>query len=187
VPYLYEDRYQWYESFTELGESISNPNPTSAIELMLKVLEHLKDDCAWPASRIHLFGFGQGGSVALETAVKYWRDQLLLDKENVPATSLGSIVTVSGPLLSFSTSSVVNPTPVLVIHRPKSEDFSLPTGALPAFKKAFALVRQMKLGSKGNEGMPMSKEEWQPIMEFWSEKLGRRQMEGLYEVMTGQT
>lgn len=35
------------------------------------------------------------------------------------------------------------------------------------------------------EGMPRSKEEFEPIMRFWSEQLGRRQMDGLYEVMSG--
>jgi hypothetical protein len=33
--------------------------------------------------------------------------------------------------------------------------------------------------------MPHSRDEWYPIMELWSERLARRQVEGLYEVMTG--
>ena len=35
--------------------------------------------------------------------------------------------------------------------------------------------------------MPKNKEEWAPVMEFWSEVLVRRVLEevGLYEVMTG--
>lgn len=35
--------------------------------------------------------------------------------------------------------------------------------------------------------MPRSREEWEPIMRFWSEKLSRRQVGGLYEVMSGAT
>lgn len=35
-----------------------------------------------------------------------------------------------------------------------------------------------------NGGMPASKEGWEPIMRFWSETVSRRQVEGLYEVMT---
>ena len=35
------------------------------------------------------------------------------------------------------------------------------------------------------EGMPRSREEMEPLMRFWSEHLGRRQVEGLYEVMSG--
>ncbi len=35
------------------------------------------------------------------------------------------------------------------------------------------------------EGMPSSREEMKPLMRFWSEHLGRRQVEGLYEVMSG--
>lgn len=41
------------------------------------------------------------------------------------------------------------------------------------------------MGAAGRAGMPASKEEWEPIMRFWSEKLRRRQAEGLYEVMSG--
>jgi hypothetical protein len=36
-------------------------------------------------------------------------------------------------------------------------------------------------------GMPVSKQEWDPIMRFWSQHLARRQVEGLYEVMSGST
>ena len=39
-----------------------------------------------------------------------------------------------------------------------------------------------RLGSK-HLGMPASKEEWESIMRFWSEKLGHRKVSGIYEIM----
>ena len=49
-------------------------------------------------------------------------------------------------------------------------------------KKGFTKVEEVQ---KRGEGMPRSQVEFEPIMRFWSEHLARRQMEGLYEVMSG--
>jgi hypothetical protein len=55
---------------------------------------------------------------------------------------------------------------------------------MAAFRKGFQAVSEVKLGASRG-GMPASKDEWEPIMRFWSEKLSRRKMDGLYEVMSG--
>ncbi|TCD71016.1 hypothetical protein EIP91_000514 [Steccherinum ochraceum] len=195
IPYLYEQAYQWYESFDLLGEMLERPNPTSALDLLTKVLAHLTETCHWPPDRIHFFGFAQGGSVACEVAVKWWRAQLEKQQKSriqseeasnqdvVTPKAIGSIVTIAGPLLSYPTLQTLCPTPLLVLHRPSPAQTSLPASALTAYKKAFSNVSEVKL-PKG-EGMPRSREEWEPIMRFWSEKLSRRQVEGLYEVMSG--
>ena len=91
-------------------------------------------------------------------------------------------MTVGGPLLSYPTLSRPAPTPLLIFHRPPPADSALPTGAVAALKKGFARVEEVQ---KKGEGMPRSKDEFEPIMRFWSEHLGRRRMEGLYEVMSG--
>ncbi|KIK68492.1 hypothetical protein GYMLUDRAFT_35920 [Collybiopsis luxurians FD-317 M1] len=181
IPFLYEEAYQWYTSFDQLGELIDRPNPTPALELLSKVLNHLTEDCAWPSDRIHLFGFAQGGSVALEFVIKLWRQQL---EQESSGSSLGSIVSVSGPLLSYPTISSLSPTPVIAVYRPPPAEPLLSPGDLTALKKAYSSVKEVKLGTRG-PGMPSSKEEWEPIMRFWSERLSRRQVEGLYEVMSG--
>ncbi|KAJ6613590.1 hypothetical protein B0H10DRAFT_216783 [Mycena sp. CBHHK59/15] len=175
VPFLYEESYAWFPSFGDLGELIDRPNPTTALILMEAVFRHLIDDCAWPAHRIHLFGFAQGGSVAVESALRWWRLQ---------AASLGSIVTISGPLLSYPTLANPSPTPLLVAYRPAPAETVLPAGALPAFRKGFQRVVENKMDAKG-PGMPASKTEWEPIMRFWSETLGKRRVDGIYEVMSG--
>ncbi|KAI0669116.1 hypothetical protein C8Q78DRAFT_978867 [Trametes maxima] len=193
VPYLYEEAYQWYESFDPLGELLERPNPTPAIDLLTKVLEHLVKGCAWPPVRIHLFGFAQGGSVAAESALKYWRSELSLQQKSLPSPphqnsggynprSLGSVVSVSGPLLSYPTLKTPSPTPLLIFHRPPPAESALRPSAVGELKKGYAKVEEVKMEG---EGMPRSKAEWEPIMRFWSERLGRRPLEGLYEVMAG--
>ena len=93
-------------------------------------------------------------------------------------------MTVCGPLLSYhNTLSSACPTPILVAHRPAPAETALPPDAMASFKKAFGVVKEFSMGR--GEGMPRSKEQWEPIMRFWSERLSRRPMEGLYEVMSG--
>jgi predicted esterase len=167
-------------TFDELGEIIEHPNPTPALEVLTKTMQHLLDDCSWNPSKIHLLGFAQGGSVIAEFAIKWWKEH----KDTIGC--FGSLVTVSGPLLSYPTLSDLSTTPVLVVHRPAPAEPSLTPNQVKDFKKAYRYVQQVALTASRN-GMPASKEEWEPIMRFWSEKLSRRQAEGLYEVMTGQS
>ena len=190
VPFLYAQAFQWYTSFDPLGDLIDRPNPTPALHLLSKVLDHLIHHCSWPPNRIHLFGFAQGGSVAAEFGIKWWKS--VMEKQVQPNTTndtaqfirpLGSIVSVSGPLLSYPTLSKNCETPVLVFHRSPPSESALPSSAITAFKKAFESVVEVTMGSA--EGMPRSKDEWEPIMRFWSEQLGRRQADGLYEVFSG--
>ena len=195
---MYEQAFQWYTSFDPLGELIAHPNPTPALELMSKVIEHLTKDCGWPPQRINLFGFAQGGSVAAEFALKYWRTALSSHQKSPPPSgsapdagpsvlaprTLGSVVSVSGPLLSYPTLSERCPIPFLIFYRPPPAESALPPDAMTALAKGFIKLEEVKM--KG-EGMPRSKEEFEPIMRFWSEYLGRRPMEGLYEVMSGMT
>lgn len=56
-------------------------------EYMTELLLHLTNDCGFDASRIFLFGFSQGGTVALDTA-------LFGDIRNI-----GGVVSISGYLL----------------------------------------------------------------------------------------
>ncbi|CAA7269901.1 unnamed protein product [Cyclocybe aegerita] len=196
VPFLYEDAYQWYTSFDDLGEIIDRPNPTPAFQFLNTVVDHLTNDCAWPLNRIHFFGFAQGGSVAAEFAIERWKAQFQPKKVITSGQededpdqansfkSFASIVTISGPLLSYPTLSTLCPTPTLVAYRSAPSETALPTNALSPVKKAFQSVTESKMRAK-SAGMPSSKEEWEPIMRFWSQHLSRRQVDGLYEAMTG--
>lgn len=190
VPFLYEQAFQWYTSFDPLGDLIDRPNPTPALKLLSKLLDHLTGHCSWPPNRIHLFGFAQGGSVAAEFGIKWWKSETTkLAQSNSESDTaqfprpLGSIVSVAGPLLSFPTLSKICDTPVLVFHRPPPSACALPSEAITAFKKGFESVVEVRMG--GADGMPQGMDEWEPIMRFWSERLGKRQIDGLYEVLSG--
>lgn len=150
-----------------------------------KLIDYLVKDCAWPSDKIHFLGFAQGGSVAAEFGMTWWKRQLELTRQDPTRqpTALGSIITISGPLLSYPTVSTLNPTPILVFHRLPPTESALPKNAIAAFKKAYSSVTEVTMHGK-KDGMPSSKEEWEPIMRFWSEKLTRRRVEGLYEVMS---
>ncbi|KAF8128716.1 hypothetical protein EV363DRAFT_1340405 [Boletus edulis] len=166
IPYLYEQAFQWYTSFDPLGDTIERPNPTPALEVIAKVLDHLIAECAWPPHRIHLFGFGQGGSVAAESTLAPHPTQ---NHFRFPSPChLGSVVSISGPLLSYPTFVTPCPTPLLLFSRgPVPKDVST------AFSKGFTQIRQViKPGGQGEESMPRSRDEWEPG-------------DGLYEVMTG--
>ena len=115
----------------------------------------------------------------MESAIRWWRDQPLTATDE---NALGSIVTVGGPLLSYPTLTRPCPTPLLIFARLPPTDSPMPKGAFSAFKKGFSTPTEVL---KPGEGMPRSKDEWEPVMRFWSEKLGRRKLDGLYEVMSG--
>jgi hypothetical protein len=177
---------------------LTAPNPTPALELLTKVVDHLTKDLYWPLNRIHFFGFAQGGGVAAEFCIKKWKDQLQAhrnagapsegtsEQANIPSASFGSVVTVSGPLLSYPTTTAPSPTPILVVHRPAPSEEALPANAIKSFQRGFQTVTETKL-SATRSGMPRSKDEWEPIMRFWSVNLSRRPVEGLYEVMSGMS
>ncbi len=166
--------------------------------------------------RIHLFGFGQGGSVAVQYAICNWNDLLLQQQTaeskhgvavptssntNTPSgsdvdtrkgsqaaiissSSLASIVSVSGPLLSYPTLSQKCPTPVIISYRLQPAEEALTKSQLNEFTKAFTRVDEVKLLDKRN-GMPASRGEWEGIMKFWSDVLEKRRGQGLFEVMSG--
>lgn len=130
--------------------------------------------------------------MAAELGLAWWKRHLSKGDDtgpNVPVDEkrngrgiFGSIVSVSGPLLSYPTLAPSSPTPLLIVHSSSQSDATLPPGAITAYKKGYKHVTE-KMSTAA--GMPASREGWKPIMEFWSKHLGRRQVEGLYEVMSG--
>lgn len=194
-----EEAYQWYPSFDPLCNLIEHPNPSPALDLLSTVHTHLISDCGWSPRQIHLFGFAQGGSVVAEAVFHWWKRELSRANESQrkksesfvqageesksavePVRPLGSAVTVGGPLLSYPTFKDPCPTPLLVFHRG-----SFTKSTFASFRKAFGRVEEIRKNADDRgDIMPHSREEWEPIMRFWSGILGYRNAEGVYEVMT---
>ncbi|KAI9317413.1 Alpha/Beta hydrolase protein [Dichotomocladium elegans] len=93
VPYL-EGSFQWFPSFDFLtGEMLTSAHPerfkglVRTRKLVAELLRHLVDDCGFEPTRIFLFGFSQGGTVAL--------DQVLFGD----IRNLGGVISISGYLL----------------------------------------------------------------------------------------
>lgn len=120
---------------------------------------------------------------SLETGEEGSSTSPSLGQDEYTPRAIGSLITLAGPLLSYPTLENKCPTPLLVVHRPSPSASVLPSDAITSFKKGYDHVQSVSIG-KG-EGMPRSREEMEPLMRFWSEHLGRRQAEGLYEVMSG--
>ncbi|KAL5526495.1 SAC7 [Sanghuangporus sanghuang] len=184
IPYLEEGAYQWYPSFDDLGETIVHPNPEAGVSLLRNVISHLTSTCSWKTQQIHLFGFAQGGSVALETCISIWKSRPRLlpggtqsDEEAEANATLGSVISVGGPLLLHHAISTPCATPLLFLHRAPPSALALDGSGTPlaSLRKLFGKFREVKLGS--GESMPASREEWVPVMEFWSERLVRRSVQ----------
>lgn len=126
--------------------AISKSDPTRTLETLRGLLSYLtaspsSGGCGWPSSAVHLFGFGQGGTAAVELAISWTRYQRssssgtsasgpkiqeIVDDEQIGAggakdetkknEELGSIVSVCGPLLSVSMRALaVSPVPPFLI------------------------------------------------------------------------
>ncbi|CAE6529593.1 unnamed protein product [Rhizoctonia solani] len=147
IPFLEEgeEMYQWYTSFTSLGELIERPNPLPAVEKIHKAVEYLRDECRWPSVRIHLFGFAQGGSVALESALR------------LPG-GLKSVVSIGGGLVESPTRAGPGSGTRVLYAGPSTDEGGL--------RKGFGNVRIELMDSVR---MPRGQDEWGRVMRFWSE------------------
>ncbi|KAK4050669.1 hypothetical protein OIV83_003395 [Microbotryomycetes sp. JL201] len=177
IPLLEEEAYQWWTSFTELGELIPNPNPTKTVALLVDVIKHLTAPSpgpAWRPDQIHFFGFAQGGSCAAELALawsRHVRSQRASgtcspnDVTTRTDTELGSLVAVSAPLLSHpSIGAQKSSTKALIVNRPNEERMISPG----SWKKAFETVKQVVLDTDSRQGQAMlrGQAEWIHVMRW---------------------
>ncbi|KAF9973983.1 hypothetical protein BGZ73_002763 [Actinomortierella ambigua] len=157
VPYLDEEAWQWYPSFDLLtGERKDTKNRSNPATLSL-------DYSGFSADRIILFGFSQGGSVALDVAA-------------FGGTNLKAIISIGGYLMEESQGVVPKTSPLTtrVFFKYIERMFG---------KANTALHIVDGMGS----GMPNSEAGWRPIMTFFAEVLEHRNvalenMSDVYEV-----
>ncbi|KAI0969797.1 Alpha/Beta hydrolase protein [Xylaria arbuscula] len=173
------NHFHWGDDLTLSSTGDLDPDPgfSKAEQLVLERLirETLIGTCGWETTDILLFGFGQGGSLALGLASRLRSGERVTDitaGEGAPGIAFKGAVSIGGQLPSsmiptLSARSKAR-TPVLVCHGRNSE--SLDSDAVELLKKEFTDVREIKW-KKFDDGMPQSREEMLPIMQFFAERL----------------
>ena len=146
---------------------------THTVPLLRSLLRYLTTSLGWTPERIHLFGWAQGGSVALELA----RDVGVhgLEAGNAARRRLGSVTSICGPLLSSPplNESLAIPTPAFYLTRqPRDASAAL-------LRRTFVPeTTTICVREGGGMDMPRGKEEWGLVMRFWSGVLARKEDEG---------
>ncbi|KAI9306528.1 Phospholipase/Carboxylesterase-domain-containing protein [Cunninghamella echinulata] len=188
--------YQWYPSFNMMtGEELSPSHPeqkkgiiTTGI-LLTELIQHLIQDCHYQAQHIFLFGFSQGGTVALNQVLQG------------PIRNLGGVVSIAGyePFLSSSSQlpSVKYDGPILVLQGEKDpvigskangeKMFSQIKNACTSTNNNSDRLQQIFIPNKSEHSMPSNQSEWRYIHAFFAKHMPRRnlrleKMSDVYEI-----
>jgi predicted esterase len=175
------NHFHWGDDLTlspSTGDLDPDPGFTKALDLVLEklILGILVDKCGWETSDILLFGYGQGGSLALGLASKLRGSERIVDVTDGDSAAAGTVfkgvVSIGGPLpismIPTLSAREKSRTPVLVCHGRSSE--LVDGDALDVLKKEFADMREVKW-RKADDGMPQNREEMLPVMQFFAERL----------------
>ncbi|KAI6090940.1 alpha/beta-hydrolase [Hypoxylon rubiginosum] len=172
--------FHWGDDLTlspSTGDLDPDPGFSKAERLVLGKLirETLIEKCGWETNDILLFGFGQGGSLALGLASRIRQGEKVVDiteGDGSTGTAFKGAVSIGGPLPSSMIPTISarekSRTPILVCHGRSSE--SLGEDAMDVLKEEFIDVRETKW-KKSDDTMPESKDEILPIMQFFAERL----------------
>jgi predicted esterase len=172
--------FHWGDDLTlspTSGDLDPDPGFTKAEELVLEKLvrETLIGVCGWETNDIMVFGFGQGGSLALGLSSRLRTGERVVDvTEGDRATGIAfkGVVSIGGQLPSSMIPTLTGRgkarTPALICHGRNSEP--LDSDAIELLNKEFVDVREVKW-RKADDGMPKNREEMLPIMQFFAERL----------------
>ncbi len=122
------------------------------------VREGLIGKCGYKAREIMIFGFAQGGMVGLQVAAE-------LEEE------LGGVISIGGPLsqsVPLKALEKKSKTPVLICKASKKS--AVTDSATTKLKDAFDYI-EFKEWKKNGDGMPSSRDEMLPIMQFFARRL----------------
>jgi predicted esterase len=122
------------------------------------VREGLIGKCGYKAREIMIFGFAQGGMVGLQVAAE-------LEEE------LGGVISIGGPLsqsVPLKALEKKSKTPVLICKASKKS--AVTESATTKLKDAFDYI-EFKEWKKNGDGMPSSRDEMLPIMQFFARRL----------------
>ncbi|KAI0201121.1 alpha/beta-hydrolase [Astrocystis sublimbata] len=177
--------FHWGDDLTlspTTGELDGDPGFSGAETLVLRrlVRETLMERCGWDTRDILLFGFGQGGSLALGLASRVRLPQRVTATEEGhqqqhdpdAGTLFKGAISIGGALpTSMIPTLSARPkakTPTLLCYGRNSE--ALDGDAIRVLRTEFLDVREAKW-RKGDDGMPRNREEMLPVMQFLAERM----------------
>lgn len=159
----------------------ADPGFNKAFDLVTNNLirDTLIEKCGWKMSDILLFGYGQGGSLALGLASKIReapKVEEVKDEKDGNSTerekTLKGLVSVGGPLpasmIPTLSARPKSKTPVLICRGRACE--AVDDEAIDVLKREFLDVGDVKW-KKAESSMPSNREEMLPIMQFLAERL----------------
>lgn len=121
--------------------------------------------------QIHLFGFGQGGAVAVAVPLHV--------SLTAVASSLGGVMSIGGGIpLSLTVADGVSAkgkvrTPLLLLSGSKSSLAATGSSPLKRVKDAYEFVEYHRW-KKADDSMPKNRDEVLPMMQFWARRLRSR-------------
>ncbi|KAI0398300.1 alpha/beta-hydrolase [Xylariaceae sp. FL0594] len=175
--------FHWGDDLTiapTTGELDPDPGFSRAEQLVLGKLvrETLVGACGWEPADILLFGFGQGGSLALglSSRLRAAAERVVdvTEGDTAPGTQITfkGAVSIGGQLptsmVPTQSAREKSRTPVLICYGRNSE--TVDSDALETLRTEFVDVREVKW-RKYDDGMPKNREEMLPIMQFFAERL----------------
>lgn len=170
--------WSWYNTFDPLFNPLPNPDPTPTLPALRTLLSKLVS-LGWALEDIHLFGWQQGGTMALELGLNVGREGVTIPASSASPSNpnagsavgkrLGSAISVCGKLESYPSTTIGANTPVLWFTR--SDPRGAATHAVEkSLRRAFATVEVVR-GSGTGADMPRGRGEWEGIMRFWGQML----------------
>ena len=166
---------------------------TELLRILIK--EVLVEKCGYTPREIVIFGFGQGGMVALSTARKSCLSNMKPRQchctnhiytvaiqssaaEDSSNSELGGVISIGAPVPSEAPAALVSKckTPVLVCAG--SDRSAVTSTAEDKLKRLFEFL-EVKRYRKSGDSMPSNRDEMMPIMQFFSRRL--RSMKGVPE------
>ncbi|KIX94148.1 uncharacterized protein Z520_10174 [Fonsecaea multimorphosa CBS 102226] len=163
---------QWSEDLhvdSATGDLDSDSPLTKSVELVAQdvISKVLVDKFRYRPDHIHLFGFGQGGSVAL---------MVPLHPSISSLPSLGGVISVGGALplsAPLPKTQSENKTPVLILSGSKSPLASVGSSPLNRIKSTYEFVTYHQW-KKADDSLPKNRDEALPMMQFWARRLRSR-------------
>ncbi|KAK3327839.1 phospholipase/Carboxylesterase superfamily protein [Cercophora scortea] len=158
--------FHWGDDITVGPNGDLDPDPgfEKAAGLVMEKLIRgvLVESCGWRLDDLLMFGYGQGGQLALGLAARVRGG----DDAFKGVVSLGGALPPS--MVPSESGRGKAGTPVLVCHGSESE--AVDEDAIGLLKEEFADARIVQW-KRASDGMPESREEVLPMMEFLAERL----------------